>query len=103
MGGMDPGSSPGMTGRRAGYRSARAVLQRGHGGVFRGSWRGVAGLTVRKRTILVVVCGFGVVRYMFFIVMTSTHDLPVTAFGGSDAGEFAFCTELAYGSLDGTV
>ena len=35
-------------------------------GVFRGSWRGVAGMTVRKRTILVVVCGLGVVRYMFF-------------------------------------
>ena len=93
-----------MTGRRDGYRSARAILQRVHGGVFLGSWRGVAGMTVRKRTILVVVCGFGALRYMFFVVvMTSTHDLPVTAFGGSDAGKFAFCTQLAYGSLDGTV
>jgi hypothetical protein len=64
---LDPGSGPGMTGRRDGYRSARAVLQRGHGGVFLGSWREVAGMTVRKRTILVVVCGFGALRYMFFV------------------------------------
>jgi hypothetical protein len=28
VGGMDPGSGPGMTGRQAGYRNARAVLQR---------------------------------------------------------------------------
>ena len=85
--------------------AVRAQFCSGCTGVFfLGSWREVAGMTVRKRTILVVVCGFGALRYMFFVVvMTSTHDLPVTAFGGSDAGKFAFCTQLAYGSLNGTV
>jgi hypothetical protein len=34
---------------------------------FLGSWREVAGMTVRKRTILVVVCGVGALRYMFFV------------------------------------
>jgi hypothetical protein len=37
------------------------------GGGFVGSWREVAGMTVRKRTTLVVVCGFGALRYMFFV------------------------------------
>jgi hypothetical protein len=36
------------------------------GGGFVGSWREVAGMTVRKRTTLVVVCGFGALREMFF-------------------------------------
>jgi hypothetical protein len=43
------------------------------GGGFVGSWREVAGMTVRKRTTLVVVCGFGALRYMFFCHRPSRH------------------------------
>jgi hypothetical protein len=48
--------------------AVRALFCSGGTGVFfLGSWREVAGMTVRKRTILVVVCRFGALRYMFFI------------------------------------
>jgi hypothetical protein len=48
--------------------AVRALFCSGGTGVFfLGSWREVAGMTVRKRTILVVVCGFGALRYMFFV------------------------------------
>ena len=85
--------------------AVRALFCSGGTGVFfLGSWLEVAGMTVRIRTILLGVCGVGSLPYLLFVVvMTSTHDLPVTAFGGSDAGKFAFCTQLAYGSLNGTV
>jgi hypothetical protein len=44
------------------------------GGGFVGSWREVAGMTVRKRTTLVVVCGFGALRYMFFVTAPAGMD-----------------------------
>ena len=48
--------------------AVRALFCSGGTGVFfLGSWREVAGMTVRKRTSLVVVCGFGALRYMFFV------------------------------------
>ena len=46
----------------------------GHLVFFQGSWLGVEGKTVRKRTILVVVCGFGVQRYMFFVTAPASMD-----------------------------
>ncbi len=49
--------------------AVRAQFCSGCTGVFfLGSWREVAGMTVRKRTILVVVCGVGALRYMFFVI-----------------------------------
>ena len=59
----------------AGYRSARAVLQRVQMGVFSGVLARGGRLTVRKRTILVVVCGLGGVRYMFFVAGHGWHGL----------------------------
>ena len=50
----------------------------GTGVFFLGSWREVAGMTVRKRTILVVVCGLGALRYMFL-----SPALPATGLCGS--------------------
>jgi len=46
---------------------SQADVQAIEGGGFVGYWREVAGMTVRKRTLLVVVCGFGALHYMFFV------------------------------------
>ena len=54
---------------------ARCFAARGTGVFFLGSWREVAGMTVRKWTILVVVCGFGALRYMFFITCPASDCL----------------------------
>jgi hypothetical protein len=61
------------------FRQATAVRAQfcsgGTGVFFLGSWRGVAEMTVRKWTILVVVCGFGALRYMFFITCPASDCL----------------------------
>jgi hypothetical protein len=55
--------------------AVRALFCSGCMGVFfLGSWREVAGMTVRKRTVLVVVCGFGALRYMFFVTCPADMD-----------------------------
>jgi hypothetical protein len=54
---------------------ARCFAARGTGVFFLGSWREVARMTVRKWTILVVVCGFGALRDMFFITCPASDCL----------------------------
>jgi len=65
--------------------AVRALFGSGYTGVFLlGYWRGVAGMTVRKRRILVVVCRFGALRTMFFLASSA----------GTDTGSVAGVTNI---------